>query len=78
MISQLTLHEMVLQTSHPRRLQEAERAYRVNEALGAPSAIGTVVAVTRQAVGTVLILAGEWLRGTPRVAAPLSAPSLIR
>lgn len=78
MISQQMVHEMYVQANHVRRLQEAERAYRINEALGEPMGIGTGVAVARQSVGTVLVLAGEWLRGKPGVIAPLGAPSPVR
>ena len=78
MSSQLMVHEMGVRASHVRRLQEAKRAYRVNEALAEPKGTGTGVAVARQSVGTVLVLAGEWLRGKPRVTAPLSAPSPVR
>jgi hypothetical protein len=78
MTPQLTVHQMVVQASHVRRLQEAERAYRINEALGAPQGIAAGPAVARQAVGSALILVGEWLRGKPSVAAPLGAPSLVR
>ncbi len=78
MSSQMMLHEMALQRSQPRRLQEAELAYRVNEALGEQPGTGAGVAVARQAVGTFLVLAGHWLGGTPRVTAPLSAPSPVR
>ena len=78
MSSQLMQYEMSVQASHVRRLQEAERAYRVNEALDEREGTGAGVAGARQAIGTVLVLAGEWLRGKPRVTAPLSAPSLVR
>ena len=78
MSSQLMVYEMGVQASHVRRLQEAERAYRVNEALAGPKGTGTGVAVARQSVGTFLVLAGEWLRGKPGVTASLSAPSPVR
>ena len=78
MSSQMMLHEMGAQASHVRRLREAERAYRVNAALDEREGTGAGVAGARQAIGTGLVLAGEWLRGTPRATAPLSAPSLVR
>ena len=78
MSSQLMVHEMGVQASHVRRVQEAERAYRVNAALDEREGTGAGVAGARQAIGTVLLLAGEWLRGTPRATAPLGAPSLAR
>ncbi len=78
MSSQMMLHEMGARASHVRRLREAERAYRVNAALDEREGTGARVAGARQAIGTVLVLAGERLRGKPRVTAPLSAPSLAR
>ncbi len=77
-MSQMMLHEMALQRSIPLRLEKAERAYRVNDALGEQPGTGAGVAVVRQAVGTFLVRAGHWLGGTPRVIAPLSAPSPVR
>ncbi len=78
MTSQLTIHEMALHRSHARRLHKADRAYRVDEALGARPRTRSIEVMTRQAVGTALIVAGEWMRGQSRVASSLSAPSVAR
>ena len=78
MSSQMMLHELGAHASHVRRLREAERAYRVDAALDERRGAGAGVAGARRAIGTGLVLAGGWLRGTPRATAPLGAPSLVR